>query len=283
MNLVQPPDAPHTQLLKLAGVLTSFVLNTVGCTFDTTPVAVSQSSRPVLEPHTGTAFWSPPGRRGQIVGSAQPSDAALNGTDTPAAEAARDGGDHDAGTPATTRPKPSTADAGRPSRPEQGAAAGSSGGDAAAGSAGSPATVNEPDAGSSICIAGHYDGVFEGSVTFLQGSLNTIKGTIRAALTFDPMRRDYLRVREGTVTGVNDQGAKMNAGWSGALNCETGQLEDAKLLNGAWDNGSRFNGTLTGAYSVSTSTLAGTWQVQAEGLTWTGGNGTWSMQRSATP
>jgi hypothetical protein len=129
------------------------------------------------------------------------------------------------------------------------------------------------------CSAGRYDGTFEGSVTFLQGSLTGIKGSIRATMALDPAG-DYLRIREGNVTGVNDQGVKMNSGWTGALNCQTGLLENAELTDGTWDNGSRFSGGLVGMYALPTHSLAGTWQVQSDELVFAGGTGTWSMRRS---
>lgn len=251
-------------------VVASLMLNAAGCKFDVTPAAVEPMPPST---NTGTIFWSPPASKGQLVGMGQRADAGDR--------ASTDADVRDAG----AQPDPSTARAGSEARSEGRGGAGGQAAEqartAAAGSgnaAGSPAV--EPDAGTnSSCRTGRYDGTFEGSVTFLQGSLSGIKGSIRALLTLDATG-DYARISQGMVSGVNDQGAKMNAGWTGALNCKTGQLENAELTNGTWDNGSMFSGTLMGTYSSATQSLSGTWQVRSNELVWAGGNGTWNMQHS---
>ena len=247
------------------------MLSAGGCKFDVTPEAVAP---PPHSSNTGTIFWAPPGQKGQLVGTARVADAGNR---------EREG--MDASVQDAVQPDPSTANAGSEARSDDNrGAAGKSGEPASPAAAGSGNTagvpVVEPDAGSSLmCRAGRYDGSFEGSVTFLQGSLTGIKGSIRATMTLDAAGA-YARVSQGTVTGVNDQGVKMNAGWTGALNCKTGQLENAELVDGTWDNGSTFSGTLMGAYFTSTESLSGTWQVRSNELALAGGNGTWNMPRS---
>lgn len=267
--------APRRAAAQSLGVFASLVLNGTGCAFDVSPEAVS----PARERNLATAYWMPPARKtGQVVGQAQRADAgAPSSTPVESSDAAA----RDASAPDTVVPDPATAEAGSVARPQESSGAAGSAGAAGSGNAGGGAPALEPDAGT-LCVAGTYVGTFEGSVTFLQGSLSGINGTIRAELVLDPSG-DYLRIRQGSVTGVNDQGVKMNAGWTGALSCETGELEGAELHDGTWDNGSRFSGTLAGTYSTSTSSLSGTWQVRSDEFVWAGGNGTWSMRRSTAP
>ena len=258
-------------LHRLTRVLSLLVLSAGGCKFDSEPLA---ATRPQSNKSPAQA-WSPQARDGQVLGATQRADADADGSVSEAMSAR----------PADAR------DAGRLNSSAGGSRSQARGGSGATGSnrvpsrqdaaVSSSASAPQPstmDAGAAMaCAAGHYDGTFDGSVTFLQGTLSGIKGTISAEMTLDAAG-DALRVSEGRVIGTDDQGNHMSAGWVGLLNCKTAELESAELVDGAWDNGSSFSGTILGAYSASTSALTGTWRVRSNLWLWAGGDGNWSMR-----
>lgn len=128
------------------------------------------------------------------------------------------------------------------------------------------------------CAPGMYSGTFEGSVTYVEGSLSSIAGTVQAELMRDASGQD-LTVSAGEITGVSD-GTRMTSKWTGTLSCQTRQLENATQA-GAWENGSSFSGVLEGTYSERDNTIIGTWQVRSDLIPFAGGRGDFRMVLSA--
>jgi hypothetical protein len=139
-------------------------------------------------------------------------------------------------------------------------------------------------AGLPPCRAGRYQGTFEGryhSAAFFGVPLDVdITGGIDFTLN-QGMSGEFLEIAEGHVTGTADAGilVPFNADIIGTLNCSTGQLENAGLVNGSYDVATvlhYFEGPVTGTYDRNTSAFTlGTWSVVEPAAPGSGGSGTW--------
>jgi hypothetical protein len=140
-------------------------------------------------------------------------------------------------------------------------------------------------AGLPPCQAGHYQGTFEGkyhSAAFFGVPLDVdINGNIDFTLN-QGMNGEFFEISEGHVDGgANASGivVPFSADIIGTLNCSTGQLEDAGLVNGQYDVATvlnYFEGPVTGTYDRNTSAFTiGTWSVVEPAAPGSGGSGTW--------
>lgn len=262
------------------GALLWLVLGTQSCSLDSSPARPQGGSsraatqeRSAWVPRQGTTIT----RHTGVTGSTSDLDAEVS-TDT---MATRDADMHEFD---ANIEQGSVVDAGRPTHRD-------SAGPADASTPSSRLSQNPPQAedsaapsthAASDCVPGLYVGEFEGPVTFSVGSVNSVSGSMRAQLVPVPSGND-LEVRDGMMVGEDASGLGMSSGWTGRLNCATKSLENAKHENGSWDNGSRFEGTLEGTYSLDSSSLSGTWRVESAEIPLAGGNGTWHLTLQESP
>jgi hypothetical protein len=142
---------------------------------------------------------------------------------------------------------------------------------------------SRPDAGSGHvrCKPGVYTGTFSGSIQVIGLSLSTVTGTVRAKLERDASG-EHLVIRDGRVSGVDQDGNMLACGLSGTIGCEDQQLVDGRLEDGNFhnvgsDSDTAFAGAVQAMYSDEPHSLVGTWTVEATDTSLLGGRGTWSL------